>query len=80
MKAPDFLDAENHPTTIFKGDEIDVLSKNEFSVTGDLTIRGVARRATLDVNYLGQWGTPILGGRGGPGVEDPGGLRGDDHD
>ena len=59
LTAPDFLDAENHPTMTFKGDEIDVLSKNEFGVTGDLTIRGVTRRATLDVNYLGQWGTPF---------------------
>ena len=50
---------ENHPDITFKGDEIDVLSKNEVGVTGDLTIRGVTQKATLDVNYLGQWGTPL---------------------
>ena len=50
---------ENHPAIPFKGDEIDVLSKNEFGVTGDLMIRGVSRRVTLDVNYLGQWDTPF---------------------
>ena len=59
LKPADFLDVENHPALTFKGDEIDVLSKTEFGVTGDLTIRGVTRRATLDVNYLGQWGTPF---------------------
>lgn len=59
LKAADFLDVENHPAITFKGDEIDVLSKNEFGVTGDLTIRGVTQKATLDVNYLGQWGTPL---------------------
>ena len=27
-------------------------------MTGDLTIRGVTRRAILNVSYLGQWETP----------------------
>jgi polyisoprenoid-binding protein YceI len=34
------------------------LSATEFDVTGDLTIRGVARPVTLNVTYLGQWDTP----------------------
>jgi len=59
LKAADFMDVESHPAITFKGDEVDVLSKNEFGVTGDLTIRGVTQKVTLDVNYLGQWGTPF---------------------
>jgi polyisoprenoid-binding protein YceI len=59
LKAADFIDVESHPAITFKGDQIVVFSKNEFGVTGDLTIRGVTQRATLDVNYLGQWGTPF---------------------
>lgn len=59
LRSADFLDVENHPTITFKGTEIDLIGKNEFRVTGDLTIRGVTKRATLDVNYLGQWETPF---------------------
>jgi polyisoprenoid-binding protein YceI len=32
--------------------------ENEATLTGELTIRGVARKAALDVRYLGQWQTP----------------------
>ena len=28
-------------------------------MTGDLTIRGVTRKITLDMRYLGQWDTPF---------------------
>ena len=59
LRGADFLDVENHPTITFKGNEIELIGKNEFGVTGDLTIRGVTKRVTLDVNYLGQWQTPF---------------------
>ncbi len=55
----DFLDADNHPKIIFKGNEISVGGENDFKVTGDITIRGVTKTATLDVRYLGQWPTPF---------------------
>ena len=31
---------------------------SEFTVIGDVTIRGVTRKAPLRVTYLGQWTTP----------------------
>ena len=55
----EFFDADNHPKIIFKGNEVSVSGENDFSVTGDLTIRGVTKKATLDVRYLGQWPTPF---------------------
>jgi len=58
LRAADFLDVENHPEIIFKGNQVEVLSGHDYLVTGDLTIRGVSRTVTLKVTYLGQWDTP----------------------
>ena len=58
LRNADFLDVENHPEITFKGADVEVDSGHDFSVTGDLTIRGVTKQATLAVRYLGQWPTP----------------------
>ncbi len=58
LRSADFLDVENHPKITFKGDQVEVLSANDFEVTGDLTIRGVTRPVTLRVRQIGQWSTP----------------------
>ncbi len=54
----DFLDVENHPEITFKGADVELLGGHDFAVTGELTIRGVTRKVTLKVRYLGQWATP----------------------
>jgi len=59
LRNSDFLDVENHPKITFKGNDVQLVSSNAFKVTGDLTIRGVTRKTTLDVKYLGQWPTPF---------------------
>jgi polyisoprenoid-binding protein YceI len=58
LRSADFLDVENFPEITFRGDQLTVLTGHEYQVTGDLTIRGVTRPATLDVLYLGEWQTP----------------------
>jgi len=58
LKSADFLDVEHHPTIHFVGREIELTGDHDARLTGDLTIRGVTRRVTLDVQYLGQWPTP----------------------
>lgn len=58
LRSPDFLDAENHPEITFAGDQVEVLGEHDYALTGVLTIRGVARKVTLNVNYLGRWETP----------------------
>lgn len=57
LRHADFLDVENHPTITFKGGEVIQIGANDFKLTGDLTIRGVTHKVTLDVTYLGQWDT-----------------------
>jgi len=58
LKSADFLDVEKHPTITFRGNEVKVIGPSEFTVAGDLTVRGVTRRVSMRVSYLGQWTTP----------------------
>jgi len=58
LRSADFLDVEQHPEITFTGNQVEVKGEHDFAVTGNLTIRGVRRQATLNVSYLGQWLTP----------------------
>jgi polyisoprenoid-binding protein YceI len=58
LRSADFLDVENHPAITFRGDQVEIVGEHDYAVTGDLMIRGVTRKATLNVRYLGQWETP----------------------
>jgi len=53
LRTNDFFDVENHPTWTFASTAIRPESPTEFKVDGDLTIRGVTRPVTLDVQYEG---------------------------
>jgi polyisoprenoid-binding protein YceI len=58
LRSPDFLDVERYPEIRFQGRCTEVLGPAEFTVMGDLTIRGITKTATLAVTYLGCWQTP----------------------
>jgi polyisoprenoid-binding protein YceI len=58
LRSADFLEVEHFPTITFTGDKVEIIGANDYRVTGNLTIRGVARTVPLDVQYLGQWQTP----------------------
>ncbi len=62
LKSADFLDVEHHPTITFKSTRVERVGGNHYKVAGDLTIRGVTKKVTLDVQYLGQWKTPYWEG------------------
>jgi polyisoprenoid-binding protein YceI len=59
LKSADFLDAQNHDQIRFVSTQVQQLGANHFRLIGDLTIRGVSRQVSLDVQYLGQWETPF---------------------
>ena len=48
LKSPDFFHVEEYPSITFKSKRAEK-SSNGLKVTGDLTIRGVTREVTLDV-------------------------------
>jgi polyisoprenoid-binding protein YceI len=59
LRSADFFDAEKNPTLTFKSTKvIPGADKDKFKVQGDLTMRGVTKPVTLDVEYLGggPWG------------------------
>ena len=58
LRSADFLDVEHHTTVAFRSREVKLLGDHDYSVLGELTIRGVSRPCTLRVTYLGQWQTP----------------------
>ncbi|MGW7082408.1 YceI family protein [Streptomyces sp. NPDC054871] len=44
-----FLDTDNHPAITFGSTEVEQVDGTNFKVTGDLTIRGVTKPVTIDV-------------------------------
>ncbi|MGE5180794.1 MAG: YceI family protein [Acidobacteriota bacterium] len=63
LRSPDFLDVAKYPQITFASKAIEKQGSDRYAVSGDLTIHGVTRPVTLDVE-------------GGERVKDPwGGLR-----
>lgn len=64
LKSADFLDVENFPDITFKSTKSSG-TKETFTLTGDLTIRGITRPVTLDATYEGKgidpWGGERMG-------------------
>jgi polyisoprenoid-binding protein YceI len=61
LKSPDFFDVANHPTISFKSTNIQAKGGNEYTVTGDLSMHGITKAVTLEVETV-------------PPIKDPWGL------
>src|SRR5229473_6955510 len=59
LKSPDFLDVEHFPTITFKSTRIERAAHDQYTMTGDLTIKNVTRPVSLDVVYSGQGKDPM---------------------
>jgi len=63
-----FLDIDNQPAITFTSTGIEQVSQTSFKVTGDLTIRGVTKPVTVDVELTGSdndpWGNFRVGFEG----------------
>jgi polyisoprenoid-binding protein YceI len=53
LKSADFLDAEKFPTITYKSRKVEPAGDKKYTVSGDLTIHGVAKPVTLAVEELG---------------------------
>jgi polyisoprenoid-binding protein YceI len=49
LRSADFFDAARYPTIIFKSKRVEGISERKFNLVGDLTMRGVTKEVTLDV-------------------------------
>jgi polyisoprenoid-binding protein YceI len=66
MRSNDFFGVEDHPTISFRSTTVRPGDgENQWKVDGDLTIRGVTRPITVDVEFLGgaidPWGNQKIG-------------------
>ncbi|MBU6496779.1 MAG: YceI family protein, partial [Acidobacteria bacterium] len=53
LQSADFLDATNHPQITFVSTSVSPKGDNEYALTGDLTIRGVTKSVTFDLEFTG---------------------------
>ena len=65
LKSPDFFDVENYKEINFTSGKLSKSGSDEFSLTGDLTIKGVSQPVKLDVEFGGlmkdPWGNVKAG-------------------
>lgn len=63
LRSAAFFDVKKHPTITFTSTNIEHAGGQDYHVTGDLTLHGLTRPITFDVNYRGQ--SSMMGGRAG---------------
>jgi polyisoprenoid-binding protein YceI len=57
LKSPDFLDAARYPHMTFAGKAIQPVTLKSGRITGMLSLHGISRELTLDIEFLG----PVTG-------------------
>lgn len=62
LRSSDFFDVEHHPTATFRSTGV-VANGAAGAIAGELTIKGITRPVTLDVEYLGHVADPWGGER-----------------
>lgn len=53
LKSGDFLEIETHPTLSFRSTSLTPKGGDRYELVGDLTIKGVTKPVTFDLEYLG---------------------------
>ncbi len=59
LRSNDFFDMENYPTITFTSTGVEATSAAEFTVTGDLTIKGVTREVSIPFTFEGAANDPF---------------------
>ena len=58
LRSADFFDAEHYPTITFTSTKVDDRGDGNFTLVGDLTVRGVTKSVSFEGEYLGASQTP----------------------
>lgn len=59
LKSADFFDAEKFPTLYFKSTSLKPAGNNMYKLTGDLTLHGITKPVTMDLEYRGTVENPM---------------------
>ncbi|MDI3386171.1 YceI family protein [Streptomyces sp. B-S-A8] len=59
LKSADFFDAEQFPAMTFRSTSAEALGGDDYRITGDLTIKGVTKPVTIDLEYNGSAKDPF---------------------
>src|SRR5256712_12466322 len=69
LRSSNFLEIDKYPTMTFKSTRAEHVGGDRYKVTGDLTIKGTTKPATLNVVKYGEFNDPMMGHRIGYAAE-----------
>src|SRR5207302_3973292 len=69
LRSSNFLEVEKYPTITFKSTKIEPAGTDRYTLTGDLTIKGVTQPVRLAVVKYGEFNDPQMGHRIGYAAE-----------
>ena len=69
LRSSYFLELDKYPTILFRSTKIEPIGKDQYAMTGDLTIKGTTRPVTLQVQRYGELNDPNMGHRIGYSAE-----------
>ena len=63
LRSSNFLEVDKYPTITFKSTKIEHTGGDRYTMTGDLTIKGVTKPVTLQGVRYGEFNDPMMGHR-----------------
>jgi len=69
LRTSNILGVEDYPTITFQSTKIEAAGTDQYTMTGDLTIKGTTQAVTLAVVKYGDFNDPVMGHRIGYGAE-----------
>jgi polyisoprenoid-binding protein YceI len=63
LRSSYFLELDKYPTITFKSTGVEPAGEDRFTLTGDLTIKGINKPVTLSLQRLGELNDPRMGHR-----------------
>jgi polyisoprenoid-binding protein YceI len=63
LRSSNFLEVDKYPTITFTSTRIEPAGKDDYTMTGDLTIKGITRPVTLKVHRFGEVNDANMGHR-----------------
>ena len=69
LRSSYFLELDKYPTIIFKSTSIQPKSQDLYTLTGDLTIKGITKPVAFDLQRYGEVNDPMMGHRVSFGAE-----------